>query len=421
MTSPRDQFGGAAPSGSGMQYEIIRLKENVPSVPLRVLPAMHSLRSTNQWSYFHAIHFGYKGVDRKDKTKQRMRPFECIEKKNNKTKMIEVNCDQCNQYKARTKLKQDDEAHWTQEAKKAGILEERAVKAFVEPHLKAHNEWLKQFNKDSKHYINCLTVDGKLAMLQIPWKMKQALDKEIEELRTKGLEPISNFDTGVYFVFCRTGNFNQSTFSCKVYMEGDVLAPRVKLAPVPDDLLTKALEFLPDLKEGVTRKLTGEQITLLTQCSGDPSEVDTIMGMTQLPDGLDDDGGGEAPPPPPSNLAPKLPAPRSAATPSPLPAPAPVAAASVPPPPPAPKVETETEMRARLEAEMRVKMELEIKAQMAKLSQPVTTPVTQPTATASVQTLPLTPVATPSLGFDPMDPNVSPEDFARSFPPLPAR
>lgn len=427
MPSPRDQFGGATSNTGGMQYEIIRLKEDVTTPPLRILPAMHSLRSSDQWAAFHAIHFGFAGVDRKDKTKTRMRPFECIQVQDWKTKMIKVNCDQCNVVRAKTKLKTDLKAVYTQEAKAKGILDDKGVEAYcnTKADYKQVAEWLKRFNKDSKWYINCVTADGKLALLQIPGKMKKALEEKIAKMRAGGIEPISNFDTGVYFTFKRTGTFNDSSFTCDVYMEGDITAPRLKLAPLSDEILEKALKHLPDLKTGVTRMISADQITLLTQCSGDPNEVDTIMGMTQLPDELSEDAGdgGEAPPPPPANLAPKLPAPSPAPQPS-TPAPAPVAPAPVAPAPaqaappaPAPKVETEAEIRARIEAEFRAKMEAELKAQMAKLAAPAPAAA----APAPAAPTPAPAAASASVPFDPLDPNIAPEDFAKGFPPLAPR
>jgi hypothetical protein len=433
MASPRDGFGGADAAPNGMKYEIIRLKENVTSIPLRILPAMHSLRTANKWADFHSIHFGFKGLDFKDKTKTRMRPFECIQVQDRKTKVIKVNCDQCNLMRDKEKLRLDALAHYTAEAKKQGILDEKGVKAFCEPYLKTHNEWARNFNKDSKWYINCVTVEGKMALLQIPHKMKVALDKEIDDLRAKGLEPISNFDTGVYFTFLRTGTFSSSAFTCKVYMEGDVLAPRVKLAPLSDEILTKALSDLPDLATGVTRKLSADQITLLSQCSGEPAEVDSIMGMTQLPDELEGggDSGGDAPPPPPSSITPKLPPvtpfqPKPAAAAAPAPAPLPPAAApALAPAAPAP---TEAEIRAKVEGELRAKMqaqmEAQLKAEMAKLTAPpAAAPApAAPVAPAPAQAAPAAPApSSVPTGFDPMDPNLSPEAFANAFPPLSPR
>lgn len=424
MASPRDGFGGAVPSGSGLPYEIIRLKNGVPTPPLRLLPAMFSLRTLGKWTDFHAIHFGYKGIDKKDKTKTRMRPFECIQVKNRQTQMIEVNCDMCNLITAKTKLKTDAEAHYRNEFKKQGIMEEKAMKKALEAPLKPHNEWLRQYNRDSKWYVNCIKIDGALALLQIPNKMKILLDKKIEELRSKNLEPISNFDTGCYFVFQRIGDFNQASFTVEVYMEGDITAPRLKLAPVSDDQLTLALAKLPDLAIGVTRRISAEQITLLTTCSGDPAEVDTIMGMTQLPDGIEEEGTGETPPPPPPDALPQMaqPKPAAAAVPAPLPVPA------APAPAPVPQVDQaavraklEAEMRLKMETEMRAKMEAELKAAMAKLTPAPVDPVRTETAPTHTTTVAAAAAPAAVLGVDPMDPSMSPEDFAKSFPPLPTR
>lgn len=436
MASPRDQFGGAAPSGSGLAYEIIRLKDGVYTPPLRILPAMHSLRLQNKWCDFHGIHFGYKVKDKKDPTKDRMRPFECIQVKNYKTKMIDVDCPQCNLVQAKKKLLQDTEASARAELKGKGILLEEQIEKFLKPILAPHNEWLRTNNKDNKWYINCVTLDGKLAMLQIPNKSKITLDKKIEDARVKyKVEPISNFDTGVYFQLRRDGNFNNATFACEIYKEatgeGANMVERLKLAPLSDEILAHALEILPDLKTGVTRKISAEQIKLLTECSRDPAEVATIMDMNQLPDQAsgsfaDDEGGGDFDLPP--GAAPALP-PASAAPAAPKPAPlsaaAPAAAQAAAA---APSAE---DARKKLEVELRAQFEAEMAAKLAALAAQAAaaTPAPAPVAAAPVTPAPAAtqPAATEAApaqaatgpALDPMDPNVTPEQFAAMFNQLP--
>lgn len=369
MSSPRDNFGGA-PIGGGQKYETFSCSNEKPTtVPLRIFPAMGALAADGKWAIYHKIHFGYSGRDFKDKTKTKQRPFECIEVVDPATKMVTTSCPECRLIESHEKILADKTAIETAKLKSRGVLDEKVIENELKVLLKTENEWLKAHNISGKHYIGVVDQTSKLGVLQIAHKHMKVLYRRMDELRSKGLEPIADFDTGVWFIFSRSGTWNQTEFEVTVAAEQNGLTSTIKLAPLSDDILTKALAQLPNLQEGVTKHLTATQIKLLVECSGDPDEVDTILEMGQK----------NRQQQPVSN---NLPAPtQPAAT--------------------APAADPQAALQAQLAA---------LQAQLAALSKPAATPA--PTGGP-----PTVPGSNPKMpdGVDPMDPNLSPEQFAQMF------
>lgn len=162
------------------------------SLILRILPSFGSLKKTGKWSQFYSIHFGYRD------TKGKQRPFQSCQVK--KDKMITVS-DPAIERITKIKIALD-------KAKVEGNKELEAKLA----------EQLKIFNVKSSNYMNVMDLNGKIGFLSIPYRMKQALDAEIELLRAKGVNPISAQD-GRYFVFTRTGFGSSTVHKVSVYQE----------------------------------------------------------------------------------------------------------------------------------------------------------------------------------------------------------
>lgn len=279
MSSIREKFGSQAATNSfGPRYENFKVeKPGVDYGPFRIFPPMHSLQArADGWKVYHAIHFGYVVTDANDSTKSRQRPFECIERKNFKTKMIEVSCPECRMIELNQKLLDDRKAEIAHWCKSNGIVNSKEIEAKIEADekVKEVSTWLEDHNRDGKIYLNVMTLDGKFGVLKIAGKMGDALLLKVKELRDKkGIEPIADFDSGAWFIFRREGTGGQSSHYVS-YAEEEVAgfkgATKPKLAPVSDDLLEKALEILPDLATGVTIKLSEESIKLLTTSGNDP-------------------------------------------------------------------------------------------------------------------------------------------------------
>ena len=76
----------------------------------RIIPPMKSLAESGQWAFFDKIHYGYRGVDKMDPTKGKLRTFRCIEDFDFSTKIIRRECDECEKIKAKKALLEPREA-----------------------------------------------------------------------------------------------------------------------------------------------------------------------------------------------------------------------------------------------------------------------------------------------------------------------
>ncbi len=403
--SIRDQFGGAK-SSNGKEYANLKLDDG-KAIVARILPAMHSLREKDLCMISHAVHFGYAVPDQNNPGKTFPRPFACIEEKDFNSKMIITSCPQCREYEKKEQERDDLKSAKFTAWKKQGVLDEKQLEALAkdDPELKAMGEWLYKYNRDFKWYMNVVTLDGQLGVLRIADKAKKKLVNLINDLRKKGIEPISDLDKGVYFTFLRTGNWSNTDFTVVEYMEEleDKSGTRRKWAPLSDDVLERAIKNLPDLTT-LTTVLTGPQIQMLVETGGDPEQVEVIFKMTQ--DRKDrkvtapEDTSSLLPA---SGLAAAKPAvPKAEAKPEPKPEPAkPV----LPPATVAAVAKTDDQIKAEIEAKIRAQVEAEVKARiMAEMS-----------AKAAPATPPATPAASTPVDTSVLDPKVSAEDFAAQF------
>src|SRR4051812_43763333 len=69
----------------------------------RILPPLFELASEGVWAVYECLHWGFKGS-------KGMRPFRCIQKKDFKTKMVKVQCPECDQIAQRVASKEAIEA-----------------------------------------------------------------------------------------------------------------------------------------------------------------------------------------------------------------------------------------------------------------------------------------------------------------------
>jgi hypothetical protein len=73
-------FGKPKYGGGGNFAKTLRLKEGAATV-VRILPPMKSLAETGEWAVYMGTHFGYKGVNPKDRSKPLYKTFKCIEER----------------------------------------------------------------------------------------------------------------------------------------------------------------------------------------------------------------------------------------------------------------------------------------------------------------------------------------------------
>lgn len=252
--------------------------EEQTSVVHRIMPPVKSLAAKGHWSCFHGNHFGYSGVNSKDPTKTRMRPFGCIFKDDYKTKMVLQACPACEEYD-----RKDAELET-----KSKLLEENPENTKLQAEVTGLKGWVKSHNNDRKHHINVMSLAGELGVLTISNTVKKMLDKKMEELRNpkpnaRGVtpavrQPISTGES-VYFNFTRMGQFPVQD-NVEVYKEEDETgASRIVTAPaLTPEQIAQALETLPDLKTEVVRYISPAQIAAIVAAKGDPELVDAAWG-----------------------------------------------------------------------------------------------------------------------------------------------
>jgi len=190
--SINEVFGEAKFGGSKTNW--FKFPKEGGSLILRILPPYGSLRKSGRWNHYYAVHFGYRD------TKGNLRPFQSCEVINRRTNMVEV----------------VDPA--VERIKKIKMAQDKARLEGNEELVKKLGEQLKIFNLKKAYYMNVMDLQGKIGVISIPYRMKEALDAEIKSLQAKGINPIS-IDDGRFFVFTRTGFGPNTSHKVSVYKE----------------------------------------------------------------------------------------------------------------------------------------------------------------------------------------------------------
>jgi hypothetical protein len=233
----------------------------------RILPPYGSLAASGRWSQYEALHWGFQLSTGKK------RAFRCIQRKNRKTGMIEVECPMC------TKIEEQKNVL----ADRMKILKEQGktkdqVKAALEP----LNDWLQKFNIQKGHFLNVLREDRQIGRLFIKIRCKQALDTALKDLVEKEhLDPIAS-EQGVWLDFQRTGMGRDNTvYNVVPAMEDIEVNGRrlksIKEAPLSDELLERMKKEAWDLGT-FNKDLTFNEIQMLVSSDGDPSIADSVFG-----------------------------------------------------------------------------------------------------------------------------------------------
>lgn len=261
----------------------IRLKDGATRA--RILPPLGTLASEGKWAIFDSIHWGYKGSGG-------MRPFRCIQKIDFKTKMVKVQCPECDKIAQKKALLEATKKKLEAEGKTPD-----QIKEFVKPLA----DWLFSHNLDKKWYMNVVTPESKIGRLAVPHKSYTALQELITELVSKkNIDPIG-VEGGVEFDFIRSGSGNQTTHRVAVVMqqmEVDVGGQKMKVeaikpAPLTEDVISRLATEAFDLSDSAT-VLTYDQIQMLVSSEGDPEIADQVFGTGQVSRTIDNAGGDEA-------------------------------------------------------------------------------------------------------------------------------
>lgn len=427
MSNPQNQnkpsgsaaFGDSASKADSYEVFSFESGKNESTIgPFRIFPPFGTMRANKLgWACGHAVHWGYMGVDRQDKTKKKNRVFGCIEKTEFRAgeRMITVNCAECRNIEQKEAELQVVRDEIRQALKAQGIVEAKALESAcdaaekVNDQAKAINEWLKKHNREFKYVICVMDKAGKFGIIKLAGKHLKALNVKIDELKSKFEIAALKIAEGAWFNFTRKGTFN-NTEHLVDYETEPVLdaggaaikgAYKAKLAPLTEEQCNEALAILPDLgMPPMASILSGDQIELLVEGTGDPEEVDTIFKMTEksAPAAGKQETQQSSAPPQQRIQTPSV---------------APVAAqaqAPANPPPPAAAVVVDPRVAA-MKAMFPTMTDDQIKALVAM---PSAAPVAA--APAKVET-PAPQAPAPMAG---LDPDQSPEEFASAFK-LPSR
>lgn len=267
MANPVELFGKANHNGGG-GYRNHKIK--VGANRYRIGPPYKSLAAEGRWFWYTRQHFGYSGMSTREAGKTVARPFLCPLEIDRRTEMVLVACKECEQIEAKQELVKQREAQYEAEGKS----EEDIYKL-----LKLPKEWLKSHNVDKKYNVLAKNEKGEWGVLPIGYKAKEALDKRRKELLDEGIDPF-DIENGVWFDFKREGEGRNTTYTCDIAMEVEVVNGK-KVRSYKMDTMTEAdfndiVRNCPDLPD-VGRKVTPEQVAQLVASDGDPEEVDRIL------------------------------------------------------------------------------------------------------------------------------------------------
>lgn len=289
-------FGTNKPKFSGGSYK----KRNTWGIkpgnnPIRVLPQMHSLAEDEDgWHVYVKMHWGYQGVDSKDPSKTRGKPFNCIEDKDRRNGLVLQECPECTKVAQVEAEKVELEAKLNAEAKEKGLSTESKGKnkegeplpsefeEYVEAGLTPIKLWLKAHNLDKKVYLAVKKGDeyGQFKVTYTMFKAMRAKMKEIDDAESINALAL---DQGLIFNVIRKGDGFVERDTFEIVMEDVVVNGKkykqYKLASISEEEANKALEEIDDLAKAGGLRITFDQIQALVNSSGDPEEVDAILAL----------------------------------------------------------------------------------------------------------------------------------------------
>ncbi len=248
---------------------------------IRILPQMHSLaEDENGWHVYERMHWGYAGVDTKDPSKVRGKPFRCIREDDRRNGLVLQECPECTKREAVEAEMKETEARLTTEGKEKGLKDDKLAE-YVAAGLEPIKLWLKAHNVDAKTYL-AVKKGEEYGQFKVPYRMYKAMRDKMAEIETSDEINALALDQGLLFNIIRSGDGFAVPDTFEIVQENVVIDGKkykqYKLAPISDEEAAKALEEIEDLAKAGGMRLTFDQIQALVDCSGDPEEVDRIIG-----------------------------------------------------------------------------------------------------------------------------------------------
>lgn len=244
----------------------------------RIIPPIKSLADDGIWKRYFRLHFGFKARNPRDQTKTIMKPFLCILDENRKTGEVLCRCPQCEVIERREAQVEAIEAQ--------GKLDKKTDDQ-IETLTASHKAWLREFNTDSKWYINVMNTKGEFGVLAISHRLQTQLNDLLKKLLESENIDATDPTNGLFLKFTRTGKGRETqdkvdVAMTKVTIDGRVLS-EYKRSSLTEAQVKDALRILPDLDKEVVTRITSEQIGRLVGLgtSPDPDLVDAIFGSSQ--------------------------------------------------------------------------------------------------------------------------------------------
>ena len=270
VTFGKPNYNGGSTADKTPFYKL-GIKPEQLTMTLRFAPPLGTFAASGGYRRFIKQHFGYNVPYIAANGDKRNFPatFDCIEDKD-RDGVITRQCPECMEMRA-------------QEAKKDAILAKMKTEGKTESEMTFAVQylvaWEKAHNLDKKFYYIAKARDGKWGYASMGYKCAQALKVEIDELMSKGIDPLSP-EKGVWFKFERTGNVKQ--------FQTIVDKPTVCMDAQPDGSFRYSLDALADLDLAQLEKLdlstlgravTYDQINAIVQSGGDENVLRTVLNM----------------------------------------------------------------------------------------------------------------------------------------------
>ena len=246
------------------------IKEGAENV-FRIAPPCR----TSDYAVYHKVHFGYGVQDLMNPDKTRARPFECQQRKNYKTGLIDVVCPEC------TKIEQ---VRAEMEALQAQLQKEGHLPDYIRQATTPQFDWLRNHNLDNKWYCYAKNLSGEWNVLKIGHKTKLALDTLM--VRLKNEDNIRGLDasTGVWFKFVKNGKKGRDSMTNVEVLREKTTINGQKVEVIRQAPLTQedevAIAALVDIS-ACTTKLTFEQVNALVESGGAPDVAAQVFALGQ--------------------------------------------------------------------------------------------------------------------------------------------
>lgn len=228
----------------------------------RLLPPLFSLAATGVYKVFYSTHGGFKNA-RGNQIK-----FQCIEKKDFKTKIISQHCPVCD-------LVEDYKKQYD-ELKKSGRATDQQLSAF-------HQKFIMPFQADKKYYLNAINTSGEIGLLPLPYKCAMSLEKLLEIENSKGKDP-TGID-GAFISFSKQSRYKgdpQVNYFANLAFEQDGEVLRVKKHTLTPEVINQIKDKAKDLGT-LYRTFTPEQIANLVNSDDDQrvSLMESYIGVAE--------------------------------------------------------------------------------------------------------------------------------------------